>query len=168
VLPSEALAKLIDRQLRRVGPPAFTERELAFGRKLQEAVAEDRGGEVGDNEQDDAAPVATDISPIEYGRHAGSTDVGDVSWVVPTGGLSTASRVLRTPGHSWPCTATSGMSIGHKGMLVAAKVLCATALELLSRPEPVKAAKRELAERTARFAYSSPLSEGQTPPDRLD
>ena len=98
----------------------------------------------------------------------GSTDVGDVSWVVPTGGLSVASRVLNTPGHSWPTTATSGMSIGHKGMLTAAKVLCATALELLSKPELVTAAKRELARHTAQRTYRSPLPEGQPPPERLD
>ncbi len=175
VLPNESLAKLIDRQLRRIGPPAFAEDEIAFAREIQEAVAEGsepRGG--GDRHprptfpESDASPLATDISPIEYGTHAGSTDVGDVSWTVPTGGLSVAARALGTPGHSWPFTATAGMSIGHKGMLTAAKVLCATALELLSKPELIAAAEEEFAERTAQFTYESPLPEGQPAPQRLD
>jgi aminobenzoyl-glutamate utilization protein B len=175
VLPNESLAKLIDRQLRRIGPPVFAEQEVAFARELQEAVAEgaasvERGGARQPRPtgtDDEAAALDTEVSAIEYGRHAGSTDVGDVSWLVPTGGLSVAARVLRTPGHSWPCTATSGTSIGHKGMLTAAKVLCATALELLSRPELVRAAKRDFAQHTTEFSYVSPIQEGQPPPERL-
>ena len=168
VLPNEALARVVDRQLRRVGPPAFTEEEIEFARELRAAVREGANGGAKAGTDDEADLVATCASRIEYGRHSGSTDVGDVSWVVPTGGLSAAARVLNTPGHSWPCTATSGMSIGHKGMLTAAKVLCGTALELLSKPELVKAAKREFCQRTCRANYESPLPEGQLPPERLD
>ena len=168
VLPNDSLARVVDRQLRRIGPPVFTEDEMVFGRELREAVANDGGRERGASEKDGVSPLDADISPIEHGHHAGSTDVGDVSWTVPTGGVSVAARVRGTPGHSWPCTATSGMSIGHKGMLVAAKVLCATALELLSKPELVAAAKEEFAKQTEQLTYNSPIPAGQPPPERLD
>ena len=63
------------------------------------------------------------ILKTEEGVSYGSTDVGDVSWVVPTSGFRTATFVPGTPGHSWQSTACAGMSIGHKGMIVAAKTL---------------------------------------------
>jgi aminobenzoyl-glutamate utilization protein B len=94
----------------------------------------------------------------------GSTDVADVSWVTPTGRLSVATGVLGQPGHSWQITACSGMSIGHKGMLLAGKVMATAGLKLHDDPDLLARAKAEFAERTAGNPYKSPLPEGLEPP----
>ena len=87
---------------------------------------------------------------------AGSTDVGDVSWTVPTAGFSTATWVPGTPAHSWQAVAAGGMSIGMKGMQNAAKVLALTAIDLFRKPELITAAKEEFAQRRGPdFVYRS-------------
>lgn len=95
---------------------------------------------------------------------AGSTDVGDVSWVVPTAQFNVASSVIGTPGHSWQFCAASGMSIGHKGMLVAARVFALASLRFLNDAELITAAKAAFAEDTKDTPYVSPLPAGQEPP----
>jgi aminobenzoyl-glutamate utilization protein B len=94
----------------------------------------------------------------------GSTDVGDVSWVVPTTGFGTVCWVPGTPAHSWQATAAGGTTIGRKGMLLAAKILAATAYDLYTRPEIVAAAKQEHARRIGKERYRSLLEPGQKPP----
>ncbi len=74
---------------------------------------------------------------------SGSTDVGDVSWIVPTAGLATATWVPGTAAHSWQAVAAGGTSIGNKGMLVAAKTLAATAVDLFLQPDIIEAAWAE-------------------------
>src|SRR5690606_11696821 len=94
----------------------------------------------------------------------GSTDVGDVSWVVPTVGFGTACWVPGTPGHSWQAVAASGSSVGHKGMQLAARVLAATAWDLYHSPEVLKEARHELKRRLGDRKYSSLMQSGQKPP----
>ncbi len=94
----------------------------------------------------------------------GSTDVGDVSWAAPTTGFSTVCWVPGTPGHSWQATAAGGTTIGRKGMLLAAKVLSATAWDLYSRPQLLAAAKAEHQRRLATTPYQSLLEPNQKPP----
>lgn len=95
---------------------------------------------------------------------AGSTDVGDVSWVVPTAQFNVASSVIGTPGHSWQFCAASGMSIGHKGMLVAARVFALASLRFLTDANLVAAAKSAFAADVQDTPYVSPLPAGQEPP----
>lgn len=95
---------------------------------------------------------------------AGSTDVGDVSWVTPTGQFGTATGVIGQPGHSWQITACGGMSIGHKGMLFAAKLMALTGLDLMTDPEVLKEAREEFAAATANNRYVSPIPDGVEPP----
>ena len=95
---------------------------------------------------------------------AGSTDVGDVSWVTPTAQFSIATNAIGTPGHSWQYCACAGMGIGHKGMLVAAKVLGLGALNFLEHPELVEKAKAGLKQDTIGQAYVTPIPAGQEPP----
>ena len=80
-------------------------------------------------------------------QHLFSTDMGNVSWNVPSQIFDVATFPYRAPVHSWQVTACSGMSIGQKGMLVAAKTLAATAIDLFKNPPLVKAAKKDLDER---------------------
>jgi aminobenzoyl-glutamate utilization protein B len=93
----------------------------------------------------------------------GSTDVGDVSWVSPTGQFTTVCHALGTPGHSWQLTAQGGMSIGHKGMLYAGKVIGAAAIEFLQRPELVKQARAEFEAVTKQTPYVLPIPEDVKP-----
>ena len=105
-----------------------------------------------------------DIQPFEFRQSMGSTDVGDVSWNVPTAGFSTATWVPGTPAHGWQAVAASGMSIGHKGMMLAAKVLAATAADLYRNPEFVEAATAELHRRRGEDFQYTPLLGDRAPP----
>jgi aminobenzoyl-glutamate utilization protein B len=93
----------------------------------------------------------------------GSTDVGDVSWVVPTAQISTTCQAFGTPGHSWQTAAQSGMGIGHKGMLYAGKVMALTALEFMTKPERVKEAQEEFEKIIKKTPYICPIPDGVKP-----
>ena len=89
---------------------------------------------------------------------AGSTDVGDVSWVVPTVQLSSATWVPGTAAHSWQAVAAGGMSIGARGMMIAAKTMALTAADLFTTPAAIDVAKAELVRRRGpNFSYTTAL-----------
>ena len=90
--------------------------------------------------------------------------MGDISWLLPTAQFSAATWVPGTPAHSWQSTACSGMSIGQKGMLVAAKTLALTALDVFHDPKQVDAARASFDKRRAGTTYRSRLPESQKPP----
>ena len=103
--------------------------------------------------------------PLDKGKvMPGSTDVADVSWITPTVQVWTACWVVGVPGHSWGITATGAMSIGHKGMLYAAKALARTGAALVNDPALLERARAEHAEATGGRAYHTPLPEGLQPP----
>ena len=124
VLPNEPLARVMDANLRRVGGVKYDDKERAFATTLRKSL--------GDNLP--PLDMAAAVGPIEFYRSGGSTDVADVSWVVPTAGLRTATWVPGTPAHSWQAIAAGGTSIGLKGMMVAAKTLAMTAVDLMTDP----------------------------------
>jgi aminobenzoyl-glutamate utilization protein B len=93
----------------------------------------------------------------------GSSDVGDVSWIVPTAQIVTACYALGTPEHSWQLVSQSRTSIGHKGMILAAKVLACGAIDALEAPEIIKRAKEELAQRLGGRAYRCAIPDGVNP-----
>ncbi len=94
----------------------------------------------------------------------GSTDVGDVSWVVPTTGFATACWVPGTPGHSWQAVACGGNRIAEKGMNLAARTLALSIADLMRSPKILKAAKAELIQRLGETGYQSLMQPGQKPP----
>jgi aminobenzoyl-glutamate utilization protein B len=99
-------------------------------------------------------------------RPRGSTDVGDISWVVPTVGMSAATWVPGTSAHSWQAVAAGGMSIGVKGMLVAAKTLAITGIELMIDQKALERAKKELLEKRGdNFKYEALLGDREPPLD---
>jgi aminobenzoyl-glutamate utilization protein B len=107
------------------------------------------------------------VPPMGKGKvMPGSTDVADVSWKVPLGEFGTACEIIGSPGHSWQNVATSGMSIGHKGMLTAAKILAVAALEFLQKPDLVENALKEHNEAHKDNPYKTPLPKGLKPPFR--
>ena len=158
LLPNEALMQVMDRSLHRVGPISWTPAETAFAKKLQESFA------------DKSAPLESvgQIMPavIETKAMSGSTDVADVSWVKPTVGLSTATFIPGSAGHSWQNTAAAGSSIGLKGAMLAAKTLALTAAELMVSPDEIAAATAEFEKRRGPgFKYEAMIGDRPPPLD---
>jgi aminobenzoyl-glutamate utilization protein B len=125
VLPIPMLAKIMHDNLTKVGGVTYSPEETAFGQKLQESFPIKNRPDIAN---------ASKIEPYKdesYRTGGGSTDVGDVSWAVPTVGLRTATWIPGTPGHSWQAVACGGTDIGTKGMMVAAKTLTLMGIDLL-------------------------------------
>ncbi|MFD2099214.1 amidohydrolase [Flagellimonas iocasae] len=154
LLPNLTLQKIMFDNLTKVGGVTYTPEEKVFAEKIATTL----GAKSLDME------TAENIQPYqEEARAYGSTDVGDVSYTVPTAGLGTATWVPGTPAHSWQAVAAGGTSIGTKGMMVAAKTLALTAIDVFKNPDTVKKAKTELEERRgADFEYIPLL--GNRPP----
>lgn len=162
IIPNTPLTQLIYDNLVKVGPPTFTEEEKAFARRLQQPLVDEFGSKF------DVAIEETVQRPATRPQTGGgSTDVGDVSWHVPTGGLRTACFIAGGPGHSWQNVAAIGSSIGEKGTIYAAKVLAVTAIDLLEKPELVKAARADFNEKMKDRKYFSFIPEGQKAPERI-
>jgi aminobenzoyl-glutamate utilization protein B len=155
LLPNEALQRVMWENLNRVGGVRYDETERAFAELLYESLPAD------------SPPLesAAEVQPYDYVRRGmGSTDVADVSWAVPTAGLRAATWVPGTAAHSWQAIAAGGMSIGAKGMLVAAEALGLTAVELFDNPELIRAAKAEHTERVGPDFVYQPLLGDREPP----
>ncbi|NIP58443.1 MAG: amidohydrolase [Gemmatimonadetes bacterium] len=155
VLPNETLSRLMWENLNEVGGVQYDARERAFAESIRSTL----GG--------DAPPIesAAEILPFDYQRSGmGSTDVGDVSWKVPTVGLRTATWVPGTSAHSWQAVAAGGTSIGIKGMINAAKTLAMTAVDLYRSPEIVAEAKAEWEEKVPDDFVYEPLLGDRPPP----
>lgn len=155
LLPNESLISLIDRNLREVGGVTYTADERAFAEALQKTFAAGSARPV-----DEAATVRPSDEPLTIG----STDAADVSWVVPSGWLLAATYVPGTSGHTWQATACTGGSIGRKGMMVAAKTLALTAIDLLTDPAQVSAARASFEKTKAGRPYKSRIPAGAKPP----
>lgn len=153
LLPNNALAQVVKRHLTAMNDLEYDDEEKAFAIRLQATLSQPKP-------LDEITRI--DDQSGQVGK--GSTDVGDVSWVVPTTGFSTACWVPGTPGHSWQATACGGTSIGRKGMNLAARVLAATAWDLFESPELVAAAKAEHKQRLGDRRYKPMLHKGQPPP----
>jgi aminobenzoyl-glutamate utilization protein B len=152
ILTNLAGAKLIDQNLAWLGTPAYTPAEQEFAKKIQRAT---NVPDVG---------IDTEIHPLEgQVEEGGSTDVGDVSWVIPTLHFTVATAPKDAPWHAWPVVATGGMSIGHKGMLLAAKTLAATMVDLYEDPEAVAAIKSEFEEKRGDVRFEAYVPEGPPP-----
>lgn len=158
LLPNEVLMKAMDRGLHAVGGITWTPEEIAFATQLQKSMSA-------------GAPALASVGQIEPARLetkaiGGSTDVSDVSWVTPTVGLSTATFVPGSAGHSWQNVAAAGSSIGVKGAIVASKTLALTAAELFRHPAEIGAAKAEFQKRRGpNFTYEAMLGNRKPPLD---
>jgi aminobenzoyl-glutamate utilization protein B len=152
MLPNLTLSKVMDNNLRLVKGFTYTESEKQFAEKIQATLT-------GSSKTIPLAETEK-IKPFSVSTEAGgaSSDVGDVSWTVPTAGFIAATFVPGSSGHSWQNVAASGSSIGAKGMMVAAKTLALSAYDLFKNPELVKKANIELADkRGADFKYDAML-----------
>ncbi len=169
VLPNLALADLALAAMRELGPLDFTEGERAYAARIITSFPEETRGPlltaIGLPQSLLAESLTGDIYPaLDEGKvMPGSTDVGDVSWIAPTVSVGTATWALGVPAHSWGITATCGMSIGHKGMLHAAKTMALTAYELFEDPEKLTQARAEYTKATGGKPYKTPLPDGLQP-----
>jgi len=145
-----------------VGGVTYTSEELEFARKIQQTLL---GG------TQPAINTAALIEPfkVDASGSGGSTDVGDVSYVVPTVGLGTATWVPGTPAHSWQAVACGGTDIGIKGMMVAAKTLALTGIDLLNDPAQIQKAKDEFqGRRGPDFKYTALIGDRKPALDYRD
>jgi aminobenzoyl-glutamate utilization protein B len=151
ILPNEKLAALMNSNLQTVGGYSLNPTELAFAKQIQQTPG---------MLQTDLASTSSVVPGRPDPSGGGSTDVGDVSWVVPTIGLGTATWVPGTTAHSWQAVAAGGTSIGKKGMMVAAKTIAGTAMDLFKNPALIEAAKAEWSKRKgAEFKYKALLGD---------
>jgi aminobenzoyl-glutamate utilization protein B len=145
-------AQLLDANLRLIGAPAFDAQENEFAKAIQRATHVPAEGM-------DGSIRSLENQPEE----GGSTDVGDVSWVAPTLTLTVATAPKDAPWHAWPVVATGGMSIGHKGMLVAAKVLAATMVDLYEKPATLREVRAEFEKKRGDVVFKAYVPDGPPP-----
>jgi len=147
-------AKLLQANLNWLGPIKYTEEEQNFAHAIQRATGVEEKGLNGA------------IQPLEEPKPdppGGSTDVADVSWIVPTLHVSVTTAAEGAPWHAWPVVACGGMSIGHKGMLQAAKVLAATMIDLFEDAKTREAIQTEFKEKTKGHVYKPYIPDGPPP-----
>lgn len=162
LLLNTPLAELIHRNLKRLPPPKFTADEQAFARRLQEPLVQQFGKTF-------ALALDETVHPLTAASEGGkgSTDVGDISWFVPTCGFRSTCFAAGSPGHSWQNVAAIGSSIGEKGVIYAAQVMASSALDLFEQPEHLAAAKAEWEKRTKDRKYTSLIPKGQKTPLKI-
>ena len=109
-------------------------------------------------------PINDFVMPLYSGNVfiPGSTDVGDVSWLTPTSQVEIVTWPAGLPHHSWQVVSCGKSGLAHKGLLMAAKVLAATAIDLMEKPEALQAAREEFARRAA-SGYVCPIEPGEEP-----
>ncbi len=162
IITNNTLSELFYRNLKTIGPPKFSEEDRAFARRLQQPLIEQFGSKFPLAIEESVKTVAESNQPSK-----GSTDVGDISWHVPTGGMRTACFAADSPGHSWQNVAAIASPLGEKGIVYAAKVLAVTAIELLESPDTVAAAQREWKDRIKNRKYTTRIPKGQKPPKQI-
>ena len=158
LLPNQILSTNLFENLKTVGGVTYDKTEEDFALKIFPSL----------NRKDVNISDAALVKPYadQSDEAFGSTDVGDISWLVPTAGISSATWVPGTAAHSWQAVAAGGVSIGHKGMMVAAKTMALTIMDCLVNPEMLKNAKLELLKRRGdSFKYEALLGDRNPPLD---
>lgn len=149
LLLNKTLGEAMQKNLEKVGGVKYTEEEIQFAQKIQSSFTY----------KAPAISQADSIAPlkIEMDAGGGSTDVGDVSYAVPTVGLRAATWVPGTPAHSWQAVACGGTAIGAKGMMVAAKTMAMTAIDLFTDPTLIQKSKDEFLKVKGDYKYEALL-----------
>ncbi len=149
LLLNETLARALQVNLERVGGVTYTPQEVAIGKQIQASFGFP------------APPIeeAAKVQPFAVTDGGGSSDVGDVSFAVPTVGLTAATWIPGTPAHSWQAVACSGQEIGAKGMLVAAKTMTLTAIDLFTDPALLEKATAEFKQDVGGYVYKPLLGD---------
>ncbi len=156
LLPNKYLQNIVHANMTKVGGVNYSAADTAFAQKLLPSLATKR-----------TLAEATQIDPLSENHGAGSTDVGDISWFVPTSGLRVSCFAADSPGHSWQNVACIGSTIGEKGTITAAKVLAMSALDLVEKPDVLAAAREDFAKRMESKKYTSLVPKGQKAPTKI-
>lgn len=168
LLGNTPLERAMADAMEQLGPPAFDDEDARFAKEIQATLSDDdfevvyravglpRG---------DAALCGT-VVPLESSRkpQVGSTDMGDVSWAVPTVQAHGAVVAIGTPFHSWQLVAQGKQPAAHKGMVQVAKAMATVACEALTNNALIAAAKADHAARVGRVPYQCPIPDDVTPP----
>jgi aminobenzoyl-glutamate utilization protein B len=173
-IPNHELGKIMHENLEKFGLPVYKEEEMKFATEIHQQITKEdiqntkneitkTSGE--EFSEDIKTPYLEKIVPFQKSNEVlfGSSDVGDVSWVVPTSQFWGSSFVFGTPLHSWQLVAQGATPIAHKGMLQAGKTLAGTVLELFQNPELLDLAKKEFEEKRKGTPYECPIPPGVTP-----
>jgi aminobenzoyl-glutamate utilization protein B len=155
VVPNDVLAKVAQRNLEEVGGFEYTGEEKQFAEEVQKSLPPGEGKKL----ESTAA-----VLPLGARTGQASTDAGDVSWNVPTIGFRAATFVPGVVAHTWQAAATSGMSIGQKGMVIAAKALAITGADLFADAQLVADAKADFRKQLNGATYQSVIPEFAKPP----
>ncbi|HEY0570343.1 MAG TPA: amidohydrolase, partial [Enterovirga sp.] len=154
--------------LEELGPPHFDDEDREFARQIQATLTP---GDIDAiyrtiSMRKTDAPLADFVVPLDAKRNPaiGSTDVGDVSWVVPTVQAHAPTVAIGTPFHTWQVVAQGKTPAAHKAMVQVAKAMAATGAAVLTDPDLLAAAKADLADRIGESGYVSPLPAGVEPP----
>jgi len=168
VLPNTPLEQALHRIMEELGPPHFDEADKDFATKIRATLTERDIATVYHTIGMDPTdrPLADFLVPLDARRNPliGSTDVGDVSWVVPTVQVHAPTVAIGTPLHTWQVVAQGKSPAAHKAMVQAAKAMAGLGVRALTEPDLIATAKADLKKRTARTPYVSPLPDGVTPP----
>lgn len=179
-VPNKILESLLWENFNEVGLPVYTEEEIEYAKAVNESVemkSKDLPGSatsesmeiwefVDEKSEHGTVPINNFLIPYWYSEkpRMGSTDVGDCSWLVPTAQINTATWPALTPGHSWQNVSCGHTSIAHKATLLAGKVIAATAIDLIEKPEVLQASKDEFDKKMKRYGgYFCPVPEGAVP-----
>ncbi|MFH5800539.1 amidohydrolase [Haladaptatus sp. CMAA 1911] len=175
VLPNETIGEVMSERMEGLDAIPYTDDDRAFAADLKESLSRETiDGQLADlpsdvfEEVDSHALYTEPLPAYDAGTtRSGSTDVGDVSRIVPLGQFWGATWPVGTNAHSWQAVAANG-SFASKGMVYAAKVLAGTAAELLSDPETLRAVREEF-EENGGGGYETPLPESvASPPEPSD
>jgi aminobenzoyl-glutamate utilization protein B len=152
VLPNEYLSGVMNRNLERVGGFAYTPEEAKFAEEIRKTLTDPPDVAIGSQEA---------VRPLRTGGvNSSSTDLADVSWTVPTVSMTAATFAPGVPAHSWQATACAGGTIGVKGMMVAAKSMALTTVDLFTDPAHIQKAKAEFDQkRGPNFKYTTRLAD---------
>ena len=154
LMPNDTLQTLMNEKLVNRGGIVYNKKEKEFAEEIYKTLL-NPSASIGDQEK---------ILPYQAFHGYGSTDVGDVSWVVPTVQARVATCAVGTPFHTWQTVAQGKAPAAHKGMVHAAKVMAATASALIQSPETLKAARMVHDERQAKTPYQCPIPAEVSPP----
>lgn len=175
-IPNDTLNIVLQDKLDQYGLPEYDEKELSYAQKMAQTITQEEVNaaildaeklsnyQITDQFYNPDYPFFNEVIPYAKTREVmqGSTDVGDVSWIVPTAQFFTTCFVAGTPLHTWQLVSQGKTSLAHKGLVYAGKVLAAGAVEIFENPEIIEKAKQELAQQTNN-AYRNPLPEDLQP-----
>jgi aminobenzoyl-glutamate utilization protein B len=158
IIPNDALAQIAQKDLEEVGGFRYTPEEQRFAEELQKSLPPEAGGGL------ETTAEIVPLRAMDPNAPSASTDVGDVSWNVPTIGFGAATFVPGVAAHTWQAAACAGMSIGQRGMVIAAKAIALTAADLFANPGVIQQAKADFDREVKGRTYRSQIPEDQKPP----